>query len=867
MLVLMQPVERAAVYAVPEKPDPQPRSLYDFLTLHAARTPERPAIVRTDGAAISYAETVRLVRAICAHLSPFGDIRGARVGLIAGGGVQGALALIATSSSLAAAPLDAGSAAEEYLDQFRRLGLHGLVIASDIDSAARGVALELELPVVELPSGNASFGSDAVPSNHGIGLILQTSGTTSKPKVVPFTQEKLCTTALMFIDALGLSSEDRCLNFMRLTHAHGINALFASLVAGGSVTCAAPFDADRFFYWLSAVQPTWFTAVPSIHEQIVSWIDGAGANVDLSRLRFIRSASSTLPDKVLHDLERLFEVPVLQTYGLTEAGIVAATASDFGKRGSVGTAVLRAEIAIVDERGRTLGSNETGAVVVRAADLVESYEDAEQTREAFVEGWFHTGDQGYLDGDGALFLTGRLKELISRGGEKISPFEVEAALFGHPDVLAAVAFAVPHLRLEEDVAAAVVLRAGAAVTPTELRIDVAQRLGAQKVPYQVIVVPEIPKTSNGKIVRRNLARHFGLDEVSRRDVVLPTNLLQAQLLEIWEDLLGLRPIGIRDNFFELGGHSLLAMRMIARVQKTCGKLIPISEMLVGPTIEHLEFVLSRDDDGLGAAASIVPVNDRGAKVPFYFLHGDVINGGSYCRELSRLIGEDRPFHAVVPHGMNGASVPPSVEAMAEEIASSISAVAKPPYLLGGNCAGGTIAFETARRLHERGNPPDLVVLIGCQAKSARFRRLAALVGLLRVVGVPESLRRRLFRALRRCARFAQHPHIPHFGGGSAGTENEIDAAVATFEVQRRALYQLNGEITTSYVPKAYNGAVALLKTDVKGDEVQNQQTWDWDLVAPNLTVCDVGSLSDGFAEFHRTVAARLNDLFSKSSGV
>ena len=280
---------------------------------------------------------------------------------------------------------------------------------------------------------------------------------------MPLTGANIWASANNIAAALEFSERDRALNVMPLFHIHGLIAgLSAPLSRGGSVFCTPGFNALKFFAEMEEARPTWYTAVPTMHQAILT---RAGHNKEIIArhpLRFVRSSSSSLPPRVIGELEAVFHCPVIEAYGMTEAThqMAANPLRGVRKPGSVGLAA-GPEIAIMDEKGRLLERGETGEVVIRGDSVTRGYENHPKANaEAFVNGWFRTGDQGVIDAEGYLTLTGRLKEIINRGGEKVSPREVDEALMDHPAVLQAVAFAVPHDMLGEDVAAAVVLREG-----------------------------------------------------------------------------------------------------------------------------------------------------------------------------------------------------------------------------------------------------------------------------------------------------------------------------------------------------------------------------------------------------------------------
>jgi oxalate---CoA ligase len=346
-----------------------------------------------------------------------------------------------------------------------------------------------------------------------VALVLHTSGTTSRPKMVPLTQSNVVVSAGNIARTLEFTEGDRGLNIMPLFHIHGLIAgLLAPLLRGGSVFCTPGFNALNFFAWMEESKPSWYTAVPTMHQAILM---RASHNKDVIAgypLRFIRSSSSSLPPQVIAELKATFHSPVIEAYGMTEAAHQMTSNPLHGVRkpGSVGLAA-GPEVAIMDENGHLLEAGEVGEIVIRGENVTSGYENNPKANaEAFVNGWLRTGDQGFKDADGYVSLTGRLKEIINRGGEKVSPREVDEALMDHPAVLQVVTFAVLHDKLGEDVAAAVVLREGATATEGELRSFLSKRLAAFKTPRKILFLAEIPKGATGKLQRIGLAQKLGL---------------------------------------------------------------------------------------------------------------------------------------------------------------------------------------------------------------------------------------------------------------------------------------------------------------------------------------------------------------------
>jgi acyl-CoA synthetase (AMP-forming)/AMP-acid ligase II len=465
-----------------------------------------------------------------AALNGMGIGRGDRVALVVPNGPEAASSFVTIACGATTAPLNPAYKLDEFSFYLGDLNAKALVIQAGMDSPAREAAAALNIPVVDLvpdtdgPAG--SFTLTAPPGMAGpatnpgrataeeVALVLHTSGTTSRPKIVPLRHINVTSSAYHIGTTLALTPDDVCLNIMPLFHIHGlIAATLSSLAAGGAVSCTPGFNAFRFYGWFSEIHPTWYTAVPTMHQTILELAPRNRTAIEGSRLRFLRSSSSSLPGPVMTALESAFGVPVIESYGMTEAAHQMASNPLPPKPhypGCVGIA-SGPDIAIMDEAGNILPPDGLGEIVIRGRNVTAGYENNPAANAAaFTNGWFRTGDQGTIDADGYVRLTGRLKELINRGGEKVSPLEVDEVLSDHPAVAQALTFAMPHAKLGEEVAAAIVLREGMTAKDTELRDFCSERLAGFKVPRKIVFLPEIPKGATGKLQRIGLAEKLGL---------------------------------------------------------------------------------------------------------------------------------------------------------------------------------------------------------------------------------------------------------------------------------------------------------------------------------------------------------------------
>jgi acyl-CoA synthetase (AMP-forming)/AMP-acid ligase II len=497
--------------------------------LLAAGAAGAPVIGAPGRATLDFAGLRALAERTVRDLNALGIGRGDRVAIVLPNGPEMATAFLAIACGATTAPLNPDYKAEEFEFYLSDLGARALVVEKGSTSPAIAVAKKLNVPVHEIswgpddPAGTfalpaAGKGDTATKAGMAeagdVALVLHTSGTTSRPKIVPLTQGNVAASARHIAATLALTPVDRCLNIMPLFHIHGlIAAVLSSVGAGASVFCSPGFNALRFFGWMDEVHPTWYTAVPTMHQAILARAERNAGIIGRNPLRFVRSSSSSLPPLVMAELERVFGAPVIEAYGMTEAAHQMASnplPPNPRKPGTVGIPA-GPDIAIMAMDGKLLARGETGEIVIRGPNVTPGYEaNAKANAEAFTNGWFRTGDQGVMDADGYLAITGRLKEIINRGGEKISPREVDEVLLDHEAVGQVVTFAMPHSKLGEEVAAAVVLREGKACTENELREFARKRLAEFKVPRKILFVAEIPKGATGKLQRIGLAEKLGL---------------------------------------------------------------------------------------------------------------------------------------------------------------------------------------------------------------------------------------------------------------------------------------------------------------------------------------------------------------------
>jgi len=471
------------------------------------------AVSGLERSALTYGRLRKHVSETVAALNDLGIGRNDRVAIVLNNGPEMATAFVSIACCATTAPLNPAYKQDEFDFYLADLGAKALVVEQGSDSPAVAAARAGNIRILDLcidlagPVGTFSLKprdaaaeyqsvSDGLAGPDDVALVLHTSGTTSRPKIVPLSHANVCASAGNIQTTLSIESSDICLNVMPLFHIHGLMAaVLATLGKGASVFAAPGFDALKFFSLLDRANPTWYTAVPTMHQAILTRAKRNQEVIDRARLRFIRSSSSSLPP--------MTEASHQMTCNQLPPGQ--------RKPGTVGCAA-GPEVAIMDQsEANLLETGATGEVVIRGDNVSSGYENNPTANaECFVDGWFRTGDQGVMDEDGYLTITGRLKEIINRGGEKISPREVDDVLMDHAAVQQCVTFAMPHKSLGEEVAAAVVLRDGEDADEKDIRSFAAERLATFKVPRKIIILDEIPKGATGKLQRIGLAEKLGV---------------------------------------------------------------------------------------------------------------------------------------------------------------------------------------------------------------------------------------------------------------------------------------------------------------------------------------------------------------------
>jgi acyl-coenzyme A synthetase/AMP-(fatty) acid ligase/thioesterase domain-containing protein/acyl carrier protein len=710
---------------------PEPQTIKDLI-FHGNQDPDHPALESPGQRSLTYRDLRNQVLLVIKTLNSLGFGRNDRISVIMPGGPETAVLGIGIMAGFTHAPLNPQYKDQEFREMFSRLNIKAVILQKNHQTAARAVALSQNIPVIEItPSpdkagiftigGGVFYGREeavfAQPDDTVI--VMQTSGTTSVPKIVPLSQKQFCKSAYHYFSRLNLSDKDISLHIVAHFHILGItHTLLAPLLGGGTVVCARDYISPDFLPLLKTFRPTFYCAAPAHHKGILHELKKVpAAELHHHSLRYIRSTSSPLPAAARKELETLLNVPVIESYAMTESPVISINMPH--KEGSAGIPMVES-LVIMDEKGTILKNFENGEVAIRGDVVFSGYEDARENASAFTNGYFRTGDIGYLDNEGYLFLTGRKKELINKGGEKFSPQEIDAALVSHPNVREAMAFRIDDPVLGEDVAVMVV-RADERVSEQDLRRYLHDRLIQFKVPRRIFFVDEIPKGPTGKLLRYAGTERYKtgsfeevrVPEVTRYDISPERSQTEEKIMQIWTGILDCESLSTEDDFFHCGGNSLTAIELLIRIQRAFDVTFPPDMIYLYPTIrQQATLIAQKDHNSSRYHPLIVPLHEKGTLPPLFCFNplGGWIKEYQY---ISRFFDPERPVFGIRARGLEPEEKPvATVEEAAREYLDAIKTVQKKgPYHLLGFSGGALYAYEVGCQLQNQGESVTFLGII------------------------------------------------------------------------------------------------------------------------------------------------------------
>ncbi len=737
---------------------------------------------------------------------------------------------------------------------------------------------------------------DAQATPENLAYVIYTSGSTGTPKGVMIEHRSLVNFSESAATDYDIKPADRVLQFASINFDASAEEIYPCLTRGATLVLRNDSVLASISSFLEKCREWGITILdlPTAYwHGLVERLDDGGVVLPEGLRLVIIGGERAMPERLSGWAKHVASsVRLVNTYGPTEATIVA-TSTDLThfKRKSrevpIGRAINNARTYILDHRLRPVPVGVPGQLHISGAGIARGYLNRPDiTSQKFIANPFDkdghnrlykSGDLARYLSDGNIEFCGRVDGQVKIHGYRIELGDIESAAAGCPAIRGLVVLAREDTPGDKRLVGYIVPASdyasmNQADLAQEVRDFLRSKLPAQMLPSVFVALDEFPINRNGKIDRASLPA----PDQERTDMsgayVKPRDPLEYQLVQIWEELFDIRPIGIRDNFFDLGGHSLLSVRMMDRIEQVIGKKLPLATLFSGATIENLARVLLKQASE-SVRSPLVEVQAGGAKKPFFYLHGDFNGGGLYCLSLARHLGSDQPFYALQPHGLDDQSIPETIEAMAEYHLKTLrNFQPEGPYLLGGHCNGGLIAFEMARRLEAAGAKVELLVMICAAATNARYRQLQDLVNrfcLLRGLGAGEAqncflnLRDRAIRLeqiknyyaarfveLFRLSEREQMTFVRDKGlktikslKASFTRRKQIQEApiadrpdAPAEDTRHQKIMDTYVKAMTSYVPRQYSGRVTLFWPDESPFAPSDDPTWGWRVVAAETEV-------------------------------
>lgn len=885
----------------PHREYPQDACLHQLFEAQVKQTPEATAVM-FEHEKLSYRELNEKANRLAHHLRASGIGPESLVGICMERSLEMMVGIMAILKAGGAyVPLDPAYPKERLalmLSDARPSVL--LTQQRQLDSLpphhARVICIDSDWKLIAQQSED-NIDAQAAPEN--LAYVIYTSGSTGTPKGVMIEHRSVVNFSKSAATEYEIEPGDRVLQFASMSFDASAEEIYPCLSRGAALVLRNDAMLASISSFLEKCREWGITILdlPTAYwHELVERLDEGGVKLPGSLRLVIIGGERAMPERLSAWTKQVgSRVRLVNTYGPTEATIVA-TAHDLTHTGTsererlevpIGRAINNARTYILDHRLRPVPIGVPGQLHIAGAGIARGYLNRPDiTSQKFIANPFNRDghDRLYKSGDLARYLPdgniefcGRVDNQVKIHGFRIELGDIESAAAACPAIKNVVVLAREDVPGDKRLVAYVVPSPGMnpADVAREVREFLTSKLPAQMLPSAFVALDEFTLNHNGKIDRASLPAPDHERTDMRGAYVKPRDPLEYQLVQIWEELFDIRPIGIKDSFFDLGGHSLLSVRMMDRIEQVIGKKLPISTLFSGATIENLAKVLLKQESE-SARSPLVEIQAGGSKKPFFYLHGDFNGGGLYCLNLARHLGSDQPFYALQPHGLDDQSIPETIEAMAEyHIRTLRKFQPEGPYLLGGHCNGGLIAFEMARRLEAEGAKVELLVLICAAATNARYRQIRDCVNLfcfLRGWGANEAqnyfltLRDRairleqlknyyaarfveLFRLSERekiaflhakglkklkslTASFSRRKQKTHLR--EASITNKPDER--TEDTARQKIADAYVKAMIGYVPRQYSGRVTLFWPDESPFEPSNDPTWGWRDVAAAVEV-------------------------------
>ena len=821
---------------------PADATIDGLVEVQVQRTPDRVAL-DFEGQQLTYGELDVRANQLAHALVSRGAGPGVLVGVCMDRSIEMVVAILAILKAGAAyVPLDPTYPSDRLGFMLNDSGARVLLTQEHL--AARipaGSAVFLRVDGADAPEITAASAAPLARSGTAdtVAYVIYTSGSTGRPKGVEVLHRGVVNFLCSMQREPGLAPSDVLLSVTTLSFDIAGLELFLPLMVGARVVIAPRHIAIDGIALSRALESSGITvmqATPATWRMLVDagWLGNKALKILCGGEALPRPLADALLGRVAE---------VWNLYGPTETTIWSTLHRVGPHTGPVpiGRPISNTRVYVLDRLGHPVPIGVVGELYIAGEGVARGYLNRpELTAERFLPDPFtrdadarmyRTGDLVRYSEDGSLDFLGRRDHQVKVRGYRIELGEIEAALGRFPGIRECAVVARDESTGDRRLVAYVVPTHGIDIGPPQLQAHLRQALPDYMVPSEFAILPSLPLTPNGKVDRGALPAPEPMRPAA---TVRPETPLEHILVDVWREMLNRPDIGVEDDFFDIGGHSLLALRMLDAVERACGQRLPVATLFAGATIRHLVGVIQQHGRD-GVRRAMTPIQASGSRPPFFFLYGDWAGGGYYCRELARLVGPEQPFYVFHPWGLDGSSVPPTIEAMAEEYLRTLRAFRPSgPYLLGGYCNGGLIALEMAQRLQAQGEQVSFLLAIDAMAWNVRLHAL-------------QQITRRLAKLCRLSSAGAQRLFLKLHGAVVTVARLGYMWRKSPRDVFRRAYRRLRGNGPThdqpsaldllyrravwSYVPTRYRGPITIFVTEeLAGDRFER----DWREVSRNV---------------------------------
>lgn len=730
------------------------REISERIREYSTIFPDKAAIMKVSGQKASYSDFIKIYDETKSFFGHIGIKSCDRVALLSDESMGYALLGLGIMENSVYAPMDIEMNPEKmesifellridyiitnsktggHIDLAQQMGLG--IIAYHFDCENSGIRIDFDL----ISKGRAPYNKE-YNYDSDICLLATTSGTTSTPKVVPSPYKSKLSSIISFLNYFGEDQNAFTISLAPKHVSNFIGNINTTMMTGGTIMVLDKFKHNELIEILDKYPITWFTASPAVLSSLAEYIVNNNLDINANQLKFIRASGAPLPLKSKLELESIFKTEVIQTYGMTEVGNISSTykAPRGFKEGSVGVST-GIGVKILDDE-----------ILVRGPSVFGGYENPEESNDKyFIDGWFKTGDMGYLDEDGYIFITGRIKEMINKGGEKVSPYEVEKHILESSKVIQAAVFPYPNDIGSEDVSAALKLRDEESFSLLELRDFLHTKLSSYKMPSILYIVKDIPISENNKVQRKRLFQLFESEKsdlvISKEDLISTSpdmnvdNLTETEikLYQMWRKVLKNKNFGPNDDFFKLGGDSLASVSVLSEIEDTFNIRMPINTFFDSRNVRALGSYIDNAVSMIENLKFLMPIKLSGSKTPLICLHTGDGQAVTY-HNIGRFLDDDRPVYGFKFRMNKGDWTHPlSFDALGRTYANEIEALCpEGPYYVLGGCYGGILALKVAITLKERGKDVAAVIMLdspitGLARKEGRSRNSSVLVNKFR----------------------------------------------------------------------------------------------------------------------------------------